>query len=375
MTDRIRVGIVGASAARGWAAAAHMPALASLDEYDLVAVATTREESARAAARAYGARHAFAGATALAGHPDVDLVVVSVKAPDHAPAVQAALAAGKHVLSEWPLTVAAGEAAELAGAATAAGVVHAVGLQAYASPGARFVRDLVREGRIGEVESVAFTGGGDPLGGSRILRDLTWGVAAGTANDVLTIMVGHTLSAVELLAGELVEVSAVTANRHDRVRVVETGETVANEVAGQVAVAGRLAGGAVASITLQGGNAPGPDGFHLRLAGTEGTLTVTPADPGHYSNWAAWRVRLAATGVAPEELAVPERYRIAPAALPDGPAANVAGLYRLVAAAIHGAPAEHPTFHTAARHQRTLEAIAAAARTGVRQLTTEVVSA
>jgi predicted dehydrogenase len=369
MTDRIRVGIVGASAARGWAAAAHVPALAGLHGYELVAVATTREASARAAAEAYGARHAFTGAAALAGHPDVDLVVVSVKAPDHAPAVRAALDAGKHVLVEWPLAVTAQQAAELAAKAESAGVRHAVGLQVYASPGARFVRDLVRAGRLGEVAAVAFAGGGDPLGGSRILGDLAWGAAAGTGNDVLTIMVGHTLAAVEFVtASTLTEVSAVMAKRHDRVRVAETGEAIANEVAGQVAVAGRLASGAVASIALQGGNGGGPDGFHLRLTGTEGTLTVTPANPGHYSNWAAWRIRLAPAGGTPRELAVPERYGVAP----DGPVANVAGLYRLLS----NEPTALPTFHTAARIQRALEAIARAAATGTTQrLTTEVVPA
>jgi predicted dehydrogenase len=374
MTDMIRVGIVGASA-RGWAAAAHVPALASLDDYALVAVATRSEASARAAARAYGAEHAFVGAAELAAHPGVDLVVVSVKAPDHARAIRAALAAGKHVLSEWPLTVAAGEAAELADLAAAAGVHHAVGLQVYASPGARFVRDLVRAGRIGRLESVAFAGGGDPLGGSRIFRDLAWGTAAGTGNDVLTIMVGHALAAIEFVAGEFVEVSAVTARRDDQVLIVETGEPVANAVAGQVAVAGRLDGGAVASISMQGGNAPAPAGFHLRLAGTEGTLTVVPVEPGHYSNWAAWRVRFTPVGGPPEELAIPEGYRIAPAGVPDGPVANIAGLYRLFAGAIRGGQPAHPAFETAARHQFTLEAIERAARTGIRQYVKEVVPA
>ncbi|BCB77483.1 Gfo/Idh/MocA family oxidoreductase [Phytohabitans flavus] len=371
MPNRIRVGIVGASTARGWAAAAHVPALARLDEYQLVAVATTREASARAAAEAFGARHAFTGAAALANHPDVDLVVVSVKAPDHAPAVRAAIEAGKQVLVEWPLTVTAGEAAELAAAAEAARLRHAVVLQVYASPGARFVRDLVREGRIGELAAVAFTGGGDPLGGSRIYRDLAWGTAAGTGNDILTIMVGHALAAVEVVTGAaLTEVSAVTARHHDRVGIVGSGESVANGVDGQVVVAGLLDGGAVASLCLLGGNAAAPDGFQLRLTGTEGTLTVTPADPGHYSNWATWRVRLAPAGGEPHELAIPERYRLAPAGLPDGPVASIASLYRLLGAG----SAELATFHTAARSQRTLEAITRAAATGTRQrLTTAAV--
>jgi predicted dehydrogenase len=100
---RIRVGIVGASPDRGWARAAHLPALAHLDEFEVTAVATTHEASARRAAEQYGIPHAFADAAALAEHPDVDLVVVSVKAPDHATAIRSALAAGKHVFAEWPL--------------------------------------------------------------------------------------------------------------------------------------------------------------------------------------------------------------------------------------------------------------------------------
>ena len=47
MPERIRVGIVGASP-QSWAAAAHLPALAHLDELTVTAVATTRQESARA---------------------------------------------------------------------------------------------------------------------------------------------------------------------------------------------------------------------------------------------------------------------------------------------------------------------------------------
>jgi predicted dehydrogenase len=111
--------------------------------------------SARAAAEAFGARYAFADAGELAAHPEVDLVVVSVKAPAHAEATRAALAAGKHVLTEWPLGVDVVEARALADAADRAGVVHAVGLQGYHSPGARFVSDLLTDGRIGQVESVA----------------------------------------------------------------------------------------------------------------------------------------------------------------------------------------------------------------------------
>lgn len=53
---RIRVGIIGASPDRGWAARAHVPALLALPEYRITAVGTSRPESARAAARSSGPR-------------------------------------------------------------------------------------------------------------------------------------------------------------------------------------------------------------------------------------------------------------------------------------------------------------------------------
>ncbi len=132
----IRVGIVGAG---GWAGASHLPALAALDGYEVTAVATTNQASADKVAAAHGVPLAFADAGTLAAHPDVDLVVVSVKASGHAQVIRAALEAGKHVLSEWPLGVDAAEAQDLARAAGAAGVVHAVNLQGYQSPDARYV--------------------------------------------------------------------------------------------------------------------------------------------------------------------------------------------------------------------------------------------
>jgi len=46
----IRVGVIGATPARGWGTAAHLPALKALEEFEVTAVATTRLATARATA-------------------------------------------------------------------------------------------------------------------------------------------------------------------------------------------------------------------------------------------------------------------------------------------------------------------------------------
>jgi predicted dehydrogenase len=121
MSHQIGVGILGANPERGWAARSHIPAINASPHFALAAVATTRAETANAARDRFGARHAFTDALSLARHPDVDLVVVTVKVPAHAELVRAALDAGKHVYCEWPLTRTAAEARALQAAAETAG--------------------------------------------------------------------------------------------------------------------------------------------------------------------------------------------------------------------------------------------------------------
>src|SRR5258708_5620909 len=101
MQDKIRVGIVGASPDRGWAARAHVPALRSSPAFELVAVSTSRLESARRAAQAFGVQHGFADVRGLVALDELDLVVITVKVAAHAELAHAAIKAGKHVYCEW----------------------------------------------------------------------------------------------------------------------------------------------------------------------------------------------------------------------------------------------------------------------------------
>ncbi|WP_084464615.1 Gfo/Idh/MocA family protein [Microtetraspora fusca] len=351
----IRTGVVGAS---GWARASHLPALTALSEYEVTAVATTRQESADRVAAEYGVPLAFADPGMLIAHDHVELVVVSVKAPEHAKVIRAALEAGKHVLSEWPLTVDPTEAAELADLASAAGVVHAVCLQGHHSPDMRFVTDLIADGRIGRLESAILVASGSPLGGASLPAELAWSTEPAGGTSVLTIMAGHFLPMLEQMAGRLVEVTARLPRLHDRVAVAGTGKTVVNRMPSQVLLHGLLDSGATASIAVHGGSGS-PDGFFVKLVGSEGTLTATQPRPGVYMHWTDWDIR--SDG---ERVTIPDAYRTVPFDPAAGPVANVAALYQEIARALaEGRPA-YPDFHAAARHHRVLAAIERAAESG-----------
>lgn len=361
----IKVGIVGAS---GWAGVSHLPALAKLPEYTVTAVATTNQASADKAAAAHGVPLAFADAGALAAHPDVDLVVVSVRAAEHAKVVRAALAAGKHVFCEWPLGVDGAEAEDLAREAESAGVMHAVNLQGHHSPDARYVADLVAGGAIGHLESAVLVAAGDPLGGPRIAPDLEWSTDPAAGTSLLTIMAGHFLATLDRTAGRLVEVSARLPRPHDHVEVTGTGtgtgigtgtgRMVPNGVPAQVLLHGVLANGATASVAVHGGSAS-PDGFLIKLVGSEGTVTATHNRPGTYMHWTDWDIR-----VNGEQVKAPDTYRTAPFDPAAGPIANVAAVYQEIAEAIAEGRQPHPDFHAAAAHHRVLTAIERSAETG-----------
>jgi len=153
MAKTLGVGIIGASAERGWAKISHVPAVEALAGLELVAVASGSQEKADAAAKAFGAKAGYADGKDLIRDANVDVVAVAIKVPDHRELVLAAVTAGKHIYCEWPLGKNLAESEELAAAAQAAGVHVAIGLQTRANPAAKQARSLIASGAIGRVLS------------------------------------------------------------------------------------------------------------------------------------------------------------------------------------------------------------------------------
>ena len=117
--EKIRVGLIGLG---GWAKYGHIPALQALaEDYEIVAVSSRRQAQADAYAAQFHIKHAFHDAQALVSCPEVDLVVVLAPAMEHARLAKLAIAAGKDVYSEWPLTTSTADSAELLALAEARG--------------------------------------------------------------------------------------------------------------------------------------------------------------------------------------------------------------------------------------------------------------
>jgi predicted dehydrogenase len=273
MTDKpIGVGIIGANPDKGWGSSVHVPVIERLPGFTLAAVATTRDETARRSAEMFGAKHAFSDPQALVDCPDVDLVAVTVKAPEHYRLAMLALAAGKHVYCEWPLAANTVQAAEMAALAKDRGVRAMVGLQARGAPAMLRAKALIEEGYIGRMISVRMHCA-LPGGGRRRSQEGLYVIDNVNGASTLAIQGGHAIDALRFVVGEFAEFSAVVANQFDEVEVIETGARLPKDAPDQILVAGRLENGAVVSISINGGVVAG-HGISFEVSGEEGALSI-----------------------------------------------------------------------------------------------------
>ncbi len=111
----LRVGLIGAGANTR---SRHIPGLLALPDVNLVAVCNRRPESTEAIAHEYHIPRTYAHWEQVVADPDVDAIVVGTWPYLHCPILLAALAAGKHVLTEARLSMGAAEAHRMLAAAT-----------------------------------------------------------------------------------------------------------------------------------------------------------------------------------------------------------------------------------------------------------------
>ncbi|MFJ7238716.1 Gfo/Idh/MocA family protein [Streptomyces olivaceus] len=181
-------------------------------------------ESANATARRLGADLAFDTHEALVVRPEVDLVVVAVKVPDHKQIVSDALAAGKMVYCEWPLARNLSEAEALEGFARERRLRTVVGLQGGLHPPVLFLRGLVARGVIGKPLSTSVRAHlTDDMWVGRYDPPVEYMADAKHGATLLSIMLGHGLEPLARVLGTIESLSAVVANqRGDGVRLSDS---------------------------------------------------------------------------------------------------------------------------------------------------------
>lgn len=352
-TQKIRVGFIGLNPDTHWAAVAHYPALKFLsDDFEIVGVANSTPESAKRTAETLGLKHAFASPQALVESDDIDLVVVTVKVPYHYELISAALNAGKHVHSEWPLANGVEEAQKLTALAREKNVVATCSTQMRAAPEILYLKELIAEDYVGEILSTTLVGDSGNWG-AETEKELSYLYDKSKGATMLTIPFGHTLAGIKDVLGDFGEITGQLLTQRKTVHITETGDDIPRTAADQIMVHGQMKNGAAFSAHYRGGLSRGTN-FLWEINGTKGDLQIT-GNIGH-GQFAELTIKGASGDEKELTILTPPAkfYKNRPDQIIPR---NVAGIYALIAKDIKNGTHHAPSFEDALDMHALLERI------------------
>lgn len=285
--------------------------------------------------------------------------VVHVCSPNalHADHVQTALAAGKHVVCEKPLTTDAQTAQQLVVEAEQAGVVAAIPFVYRFHPMVRQARSHVAEGKLGRLLTVR---GAYLQDWMHSAADVNWRVSPEISGKSRAFgdIGSHLVDLLEFVAGERIQrLSAATSIAHP---VRGDVEAITEDAA---ALTVELEYGAVGSLMVSQVNAGRKNALTLELAGAESSIAFDQEHPDEL-----WVGRRAATSILSREPDVlsadAARLSTVPAGHPMGYLDAFVNFTRDVYAKIRGdEPVELPGFRDGARVNAIIEAVLISAET------------
>ena len=152
MQDKIKCGVIGAG---WWATFAHIPALLGHPNAELIAVQKRNRQEARKVADDFGIPIACTTASELLAIEGLQAIVVCSSPNLHYEQASAALALGKHVLIEKPMTLTVAEGVELVAMARNHGTQFLISCPWHYTAHAKEAQRLVRNGDLGEVRMIS----------------------------------------------------------------------------------------------------------------------------------------------------------------------------------------------------------------------------
>lgn len=204
----VGIGLIGA----GFMGRCHANAFAAVSGlFDVPAVPVKRlladhsEEAATASARALGFERGTADWAELVKDDAVDIVAITAPNVLHEPMALAAIAAGKTVYCEKPLSTTATSALLMTEAAEAAGVVTSVGFNFLRNPMIKLAQAMIAAGDIGAVTGFRGRHAENYMANPDVPHSFRTDPQGGGA---LADIGSHIISLARYLLGPIVEVSA-----------------------------------------------------------------------------------------------------------------------------------------------------------------------
>ncbi len=269
----IRVGVIGASFAR----AAYLPALRTIEDVEVVAIASVRLISAQSAADQFDIPHVYDDWRRMLGEREFDLVCIATPTVFHAPMTLAALNVGAHVLCEKPMAMNQDESAAMLEAAEAAGLLHIIGHELRFNPNRRKIKSLIDSGAIGEVRYLNIHNVGPTWGDQTWRRAGDWLLREDMGGGRLGASGSHMIDLLRFWLGDIGALSGLVAtmapDRFDR----DTGESWRATADDHFSFTAEMRNGALCTVTVSFSGRQGSGSYAL-ISGAEGTIILADSD-------------------------------------------------------------------------------------------------
>lgn len=149
MTRPLKAAVIGT----GFIGPVHIEGLRRLG-IEVTGLLGSSKESGRKRADALRLPKAYESLDELLAEPGLDCVHITTPNYLHKPMVEAAIAAGKHIVCEKPLAMDSDEGEYLLDLATKAGIVHATNFNFRFYPLCREARAIVQDGQLGSIYQI-----------------------------------------------------------------------------------------------------------------------------------------------------------------------------------------------------------------------------
>jgi predicted dehydrogenase len=181
----------------------------------LVALAGRSVERTQQAAQRYGAQAAYTDWRRLLDDPRVEVLINAGPNDTHADPCLAAASRGLHMLCEKPLARSSAEASTMLDAVRRAGVVHLAGYNYRFIPAVLLARQLILEGRLGQVRHFRARFCDDSMVDPQV--PYSWRHSRAQAGSgVIGDLAAHAIDLARFLVGEVSAVSAAARIFVDR---------------------------------------------------------------------------------------------------------------------------------------------------------------
>ena len=345
----LRIGVLGT----GWGTRISVPALRA-EGWHVAALWSRHAERARKQAAELEIPFATHDASALINRPDIDAVTIVTPTPTHRDLCLEALAAGKHVLSEKPMAMHAGEAEAMV-AAESAGVTAMINFEFRFTPQRLHVQRLLAEGYLGQLRhGMVELYWAPPLAE----RELNWRSQAALGGGVLNEHGSHYIDALHQWLGDIESVSARLETFVPQRRGGTAGPPTQADADDFFTATFGMAQGGVVVLTQSWAAAFG-QGMRATLAGSDGMLITSCRETMMFDGGVC-----GAPAGSDDLQPLPRPADIAPFDEPDWRVGSSRRLLRKFLRGIREGDSPAPNFTDGLRCQRVLDAIRESARSG-----------